>query len=370
HATKPATFNLNPLRNRQKKTNAISKTWGAMIMALLVLFAASCSNDDEAFVQGPTFLDLPTNDLFPEGILESASGDLYVTGFGNATITGTGNGSILRITNGETIEFFKNPAEDGLSSAVGMAIDEARNRLWVANFDFATFNSNMKVFDLNSGNLLATLTPPTGGHFFNEVAIDESGRVYISDTTTPTIWTADADLDSVYVFAQDDLLSNPDPNRPFGQNGLAITADGDYLIASIMDRIDQGDGRLVRIDISSRSVSEVTLTGDATTIAQFGGSDGMFFEPTGLLMMVNVTPPSSIVTAEFNADFSSASLVSRTTFELVYNRPTASAILNGRLWTVNSQLDHVIDDENGAVGTPADIPFQLVNVSLNETLGR
>ena len=84
--------------------------------------------------------------------------------------------------------------------------------------------------------------------------------------------------------------------------------------------------------------------------------------------MVNVTPPASIMTAEFSKDYSRAQLVGRSTFESVYNRPTASAVRGKRLWTVNSQLDHIIDDENGALGTPPDLPFQLVNVSLAKTL--
>ena len=307
----------------------------------------------------PQFLTLPGNSLFPEGIITAASGDIFVTGFGN--------GSVVRLTEGRNPGYFKEPGEDGLSSAVGMAIDEDRDRLWVANFDFATFSSNLKVFDLHSGNLLATLTTDSGGagSFFNELAIDRHGRVYISDTTTPSIWVADADLGGVSLLVSDPLLTNPNPDRPFGLNGLTLTPDERYLIASVMDRIDQGDGRLVRIDLQTKSVQDVTLMGEPVPI--FGGSDGMFFND-GLLFMVNVTPPAAIITAQFSSSYTATELVARDTFEEVYDRPTASTVREGRLWTVNSQLDHIIDDENGALGTPPDLPFQLVNVSLKELL--
>ena len=307
----------------------------------------------------PAYVDLPGDGLFPEGIITAASGDVFVTSFGN--------GSVVRFTEGKNPGYFKEPGEDGLSSAVGMAIDEDRDRLWVTNFDFATFSSNLKVFDLHSGNLLATLTTDSGGagSFFNELAIDRYGRVYISDTATPSIWVADADLKGVSLLVSDSLLANPDPDRPFGLNGLTLTPDECYLIASVMDRIDQGDGRLVRIDLQTKSVQDVTLMGEPVPI--FGGSDGMFFND-GLLFMVNVTPPAAIITAQFSSDYTSAELVARNTFEEVYNRPTASMIREGRLWTVNSQLDHIIDDENEALGTPPDLPFQLVNVSLKELL--
>lgn len=41
-----------------------------------------------------------------------------------------------------------------------------------------------------------------------------------------------------------------------------------------------------------------------------------------------------------------------------------------RSCTVNNQLDRLIDVENGALGTPPDLPLQLVGVSLEEALGR
>ena len=345
----------------------LAVTYWIVAMLSLGLFTQCSQLEDilrdvgqEEDQEPPAYVDLPGDDLFPEGIIAAENGDLYVTGFGN--------GAILRITNGEHVETFKQPGEDGLSSAVGMSIDEVRQRLWVANFFFDTFSSNLKVFDLASGELLATLTTAEGGagSFFNEIAVDAEGRIYLSDTATPSIWTADADLHGVELLVSDSLLNNPD--RPFGLNGLSLTPEGNYLIASVMDRISPGGGRLVRIGLDDLSVADVALSGLEKTVATFGGSDGMFFEQ-GQLLMVNVTSPTSIITATFSADYTQAKLVARDAFESVYDRPTASAVRDGRLWTVNSQLDHIIDDENGALGTPPDLPFQLVNVSLAKTLG-
>jgi sugar lactone lactonase YvrE len=339
-------------------------------VVILFLLLSSCRElekfvpPDRAAEAVPAYVNLPGTDLFPEGILAAQNGDLFVGGFGN--------GSLLRIKPGKPVEFFKQPGQDGLSSAVGLAIDEARHRLWVANFNLRTGRSNLKVFDVNTGALLATLTPKDDGgfHFFNEVALDGDGRAYVSDTGSPVIWTAAPNLKSVEVFVTDSLLDNPRPNQPFSLNGLAFTPDGRYLIASVMDRIDPGGGRLVRIDVQTRLVTGIELTGSPRAIATFGGSDGMLFEAGGLLLMVNVTPPTFIMTAKFSNDYRTAELVSRPTYDRVYNRATASAIRQGRLWTVNSQLDHIIDDENGALNTPPDLPFQLVNVSLRKTLGR
>lgn len=85
--------------------------------------------------------------------------------------------------------------------------------------------------------------------------------------------------------------------------------------------------------------------------------------------MVNVfSSAGAIFTAQFNSDYSSADLVIRSQFQSAYNRPTASTIRNGRLWTVNSQLDHIIDDGNGAMGTDPQRPFQVVHVPLSQLL--
>jgi len=305
-------------------------------------------------------VELLGNLTYPEGILERPNGDIFVGGFGD--------GSIQKIEGGETVSYFSAPGENGMRRAVGFMIDEARGRLWVSNFDFVE-GSQLKVFDVQTGSVIATI-PETflPGVFFNEVAMDSAGRVYVSDTFNPVIWTASENLDGVEVFVNNTLLQNP--VRPFGLNGLALTPDGEYLIASVMDRLDAGNGTLVRIDVSSRSVDLVTLSsGSSEVVASFAGSDGMFFGEGGLLYMVNVfSPAGAIFTAEFSADYSSASLTVRDAFQAVYDRPTASAMLDGRLWTVNSQLDHIIDDQNGAVNTPPSLPFTVVHVPTSDLI--
>ena len=128
-----------------------------------------------------------------------------------------------------------------------------------------------------------------------------------------------------------------------------------------MDRITPGGGRLVRIDVDTQAVTDVALEGP---VEIFGGSDGMFFAPTGDLVMVNVTPPAAIITAEFDDDYGEAELVERDAFDAFYDRPTSSAIRGDQLLVVSSQLDHIVDDENGALGTPPDLPFMLTSVPL------
>ncbi|OYQ47387.1 hypothetical protein [Flavobacterium aurantiibacter] len=309
-------------------------------------------------------ISLKGDKLFPEGIHTLPNGDLLVGGFGD--------GSIQRIDNKDQISYFSAPGQNGLVIAVGMAVDEKNNRLWVANFNFKTASgnpgSNFKVFDLKSGKLLKTIPENfIDGAFFNEVTLDPAGNAYVSDTFGPNIWKTSFADSKPEVFVSDPLLKNPAPDQPFGLNGLTITPDSKYLIASVMNRTIKGGGTLVRIDLKSKKITPIKLS-DNTAKLGFSGSDGMFFHK-GKLLMVNVySQAGAIFSAAFNADYSEATLKIHDAFQKAYDRPTASAIRNGKLYTVNSQLNHIIDDKDGQLNTPPSLPFQIVGVPLNEVL--
>jgi hypothetical protein len=169
------------------------------------------------------------------------------------------------------------------------------------------------------------------------------------------------------VFVTNDLLKNPSPDQPFGLNGLTITPDNKYLIASVMNRTIKGGGTLVRVNIATKEVTPIKLNDDEAT-KSFSGSDGMFFYK-GQLMMVNVfSSAGAIFSAKFNKDYSVSILTIRNKFQSVYDRPTASAIRDGKLYTVNSQLNHIIDDKDGKINTPPVLPFKVVSVPLAELL--
>lgn len=310
------------------------------------------------------YINLMGDTLFPEGIQTLPNNDLLVGGFGD--------GSIQRINAKNEVSYFSRSGENGMVIAVGMAVDKKNNQLWVANFNFKTESgkpgSNLKLFDLKSGNLVKTIPENfIEGVFFNEVTIDDKGTVFVSNTFGPQIWTANAKSTKAEVFVENDLFSNPDPNQPFDLNGLTITPDKKYLIASVMDRLDAGDGRLVRVNLATKEVSSITLKGDKAVQA-FAGSDGMFFYK-GKLLMVNVySKAGAIITADFNKDYSVADLIIRNKFDTVYNRPTASAVRNGRLYIVNSQLNHIIDDADGKLNTPHEKPFKVVSVPLKDLI--
>jgi hypothetical protein len=335
------------------------------------------------------------NSTFPEGIMDLPDGRFMVGGFGDGSL------QLVNLAATPPVTYFSAPGENGMVIAVGFVYDESRDWLWVANFNFDTGDSmpgsNLKIFSLSTGTVVATLPSEefVPGAFYNELTLAVDGTVYITDTFNPSIYRGSPDnLTAVELLVTDPLLRNPAEGQPIRLNGLALSPDGKYLIASVMDRLDAGDGRLVRISVADKTVTNVTLMASSidtpAAVDACAGSDGMFFMspsdvPDGsdrTLLMVNVySPAGAIISGNFSDDYSTATLTIRdhpmevAAFGIqqsraganisVYNRPTASAILDGMLWTVNSQLDHIIDDANGAINTPHDVPFQIVGVPLS-----
>jgi hypothetical protein len=74
------------------------------------------------------------------------------------------------------------------------------------------------------------------------------------------------------------------------------------------------------------------------------------------------------MTATFNQDYSVATLAVKNKSQSIYDRPTASVIRNGKLYTVNSQLNHIVDDKDGKLNTPPVTPFKVVSVPLTALL--
>ncbi len=131
-------------------------------------------------------ISLKGNSVFPEGIITLPNNDILVGGFGD--------GSIQRIDKDNKVSFFSKPGQNGMVIAVGFHLDVKNNRLWVANFNFKTESGNpgsqFKVFDYTTGKLLKTIPEKfIDGAFFNEVTMDNDGKVFVSDTFGPHIWS-------------------------------------------------------------------------------------------------------------------------------------------------------------------------------------
>ncbi|CAN7681076.1 SMP-30/gluconolactonase/LRE family protein [Phyllobacterium sp. LjRoot231] len=133
---------------------------------------------------------------------------------------------------------------------------------WVKGFDapkglvmkgdtlFVTDIDRLRSVDVESGQVTGTWAAE-GAQFLNDTAVDEAGRVFVSDMLTNRIYVLDNDALSVWVESED--LLHP--------NGLRVE-DGRLLVAGWgrdiqPDFSSKTPGHLITIDLNTKAISDV-----------------------------------------------------------------------------------------------------------------
>jgi SMP-30/Gluconolactonase/LRE-like region len=194
----------------------------------------------------------PDTFLTPETVLKDPIRDiLYVTNFDNQFAAKPGpSGFISRLgMDGEVVDL---KWVEGLNAPTGMAI--WRDTLFVAE------REHLVAIHIPSGTV-AGRWPIPDPDFPNDVAIDDDGTIYISDTRS-----GDWNDSRIYRFRDGsfDIFANEGISRA---NGLWIH-DGGLIVGN------SGDGLLKRVDLE---------TGRITTVLSLGAGtiDGMRVDPDG-----------------------------------------------------------------------------------------
>lgn len=205
-------------------------------------------NDLDEIIK-PNLVTINQAGLYPEGIDWIDKKDRFVvsslTKQQIGTVDDDGNYTVL-------------VSDSAIISAVGVLVDEERNRLLVAISDAGgTPNSSnattgkmamLGIYDLDSGERLklvdlAAVSNSTA-NFANDIAIDDDGNAYVTNSYAPIIWKVTPAGDAS-VFLQNDALGAP--AGEFGLNGIVFVDDGeDYLIVAKSD-----ENKLLRIPINN-----------------------------------------------------------------------------------------------------------------------
>jgi hypothetical protein len=214
-------------------------------LTLLVLgCAGEKSTPDRA---GPSIaVRLPERDLIPEGIAyDAATGRTFLSSFRKSKV-------VVVDSLGQARDFIL-PRAHGLRSTVGLAIDPARRRLWVASASGAyqadfdpkrDTTTGVFVFDLDSARLLwrHERKRQAARDFYNDFALDGRGGAYASTFGGH----------SVVHFGTDG--GAPAPVARFADtelpNGLTLDRDAGVLFVSTssgLATISVADGRVRRL---------------------------------------------------------------------------------------------------------------------------
>ena len=246
-------------------------------------------------------------------------------------------GKILAIDVTKNVSDFSSRS-DGLWSVSGMAVDAKRRILWATTTAFSQLvgfkteddgRAGIFKYDLKTGKLLAKFFAPTNEkHALGDLTIDRSGRVFITDSVSPNIYTIAPDGNSLELFIRDEKFSS--------LNGVAFDETERSLYVS-----DYTKG-IFRIDTATKSISQLKPYREVTLI----GIDGMYYHNGKLIAIQNGVSPQRVVAFEMNKDKSGVS-----GFRVLeanhsdFLEPTLGVIVEGFLYYVANSQWPLIDEK-------------------------
>lgn len=280
-----------------------------------------------------TAFTIPEPDFFPEGIAYDASTETLFVGSVHKR-------KIARINISQNkVEPFVESKQDGLMAVLGMKIDSKNHQLWAVNVadptmegysekDDAGMNAVYQ-YDVKSKTLLHKY--PLSGkpdHYLNDLVLDASSRVYVTDSSTGEIFTIAPGGKQLDVFIPAGKFS--------ALNGIAMSVDGKTLYVA-----DTLKG-IYAISLSNKAIARVSV---ATGI-ETPGIDGLYSYKQSLIGVFNMTQPGRIM--KFDLDESGLKIVRSTVLECghpLFDDPTTAAIAGDALYIVaNSQLQRFSPD--------------------------
>jgi len=248
-----------------------------MVIIIISILIFSCGKEDDNVQELPNTILLKETSLYPEGIVYSSSKQkIYVGSYYK--------GKIITVdVLGNMTDFV---IDNSLVAVVGMAIDETNNRLLVCNSDagislksdIATIGqlAEVIVYDLISGVKLKTIDLSglyQGGHFLNDLVLDNDGNVYITDSFSPVIYKIDTN-DSPSVLVTNSIFEVP--QGTFGLNGIVYHPDNYLIVGKAFG------GILFKVPLNDvNNVQEITLNTSVNSL------DGLLLTNNNTLILVS-----------------------------------------------------------------------------------
>jgi sugar lactone lactonase YvrE len=209
------------------------------------------------------------------------------------------------------------------------------------------------VYDSESGVLLFTFdNQKAGATFLNDLAIDPSGDVYVTDSSAATLWKIPTEAYVTGAPATAAMTAVPlaapyVQGEGFNANGIVASRNGKYLLV-----VQSNTGKLYRVAVADDSVKEVALTGG--TLAN---GDGLALRGHQLYAIRN--SDTLLVKIHLGGKFARGRIISERT-DPSFTFPTTLALAGRRALVVNSQFDR---GGPAGPGTP-ELPFTVSSVKL------
>ncbi|HEX5818767.1 MAG TPA: hypothetical protein VFY20_07805 [Gemmatimonadales bacterium] len=296
------------------------------------------------------FATLTDSTLHPEGVAYDAASKHWYVGSVQAR-------GVLRLDEAGQAESW-GPPPDSLDGVFGMAVDGSRGWLWLATAAVPHMRgyraedagrSTLVAVSLASGAVVRRVRLPAvqGGHQLGDVIVTADGGLLATDSRHPAVYQVrHPDRDTVAT-----VLVERDP-RFRSLQGMAVVDGGRTMMLA-----DWSHG-LLRVDLASRAVTEVTAPPGRTTL----GIDGLYrLDDRRLLAIQNGISPPRVVMLRLDAAGTTVTEV-RTLdrHAAVATEPTLGAIGAGRfVYVANSPWAAFDDDGRRVPGSPLPPPVLM-----------
>ena len=321
----------------------------SILLAAAAVFAiGACSRPSEQAATTPAAPamvkahPLPAAIAYPEGIaFDEAAGVFYTAGATDGAVVKVdlASGASTPIAAAGVLT----PAGSDIFPAVlGMKLDENK-RLWLAGGR----TGKLHVLDTTSGKVVKTLDTPGSGGLINDVTLT-ADAAYFSDSFRPVVWkvgraggqvgAAEAWLDIGKAVAYGEGANI---------NGLVSTPDGKTLLLVQMNK-----GLLFKVDIASKAVTPVNLTGQTLQ-----GADGLVLD--GQRLYAVLQPHATIVAVNLAPDMTSGVVAGRLKSDALA-WPATAFKTGDRLVVVNMQFNKREGDTASKPFSVSEIPVSLI----------
>ncbi|HLA45887.1 MAG TPA: hypothetical protein VJZ27_20735 [Aggregatilineales bacterium] len=287
-----------------------------IVVFVLLIPAASFAQDDmelpeEVIIERPGFT--------PEGIEWDAERGRFLVG----SIV---EGSIFEVMDDGTHAAFIE--DEDLVSSIGIEIDPINDRLLVANSNAAVFAdptagiAMLGAYDLETGERLfmadLTAVTPDSTYFANDVAVDEKGNAYITNSFAPIIWKVDME-GNASVFVEDERLIS----EGFGMNGIVYHAHLFLLVAVA------GTGEIYKIPLDDPAGMSLVELGQPIS------ADGMVILSDGHLVVVDAAS-ASVLEIMSEDEWASGTVIAASSG---HENATTAAVRDDEVYVVNAYFD-------------------------------
>ena len=311
-------FNLKP----QSKLTSLKSALAASIMLTAQLTMAAPNMATQGMASAD--ISFTTDQTYPESAAWSAKENTFFVGSVHRGIIGKVN------QQGNYSPFI---TDKQLVGTVGVKVDAKRNILWVANSDSGASDRSsaatqgklaaLVAYNAATGEQIAYHDLgklSEGAHFANDIALDDKGNVYVTDSFSPIIYRVDAN-GKASIFATSDLFKG----EGFNLNGIVYHSKGYLLVCKY------NSGELFKIDIKNPTHIEKVALAESIK-----GADGLLLRSPNKLIAVQNMGIDRTVELISNDDWKSATIKSVTNSKLPF--PTSATVVDNDIYVLNAQL--------------------------------